>query len=1132
MSGSRSKTPIPGTPQYAAWKASQPGGGRGPNSAANVPPKSVTSHYDKNFARTVTSLTQKIRAAKKNQRPDLQQKYERQLQGMYQSAEAETARKQAAFDKAFEVERQHKIASSEKTAQSRAVQERVAYDQFVIAQESQNRQQQIIAQQQQREQVKQKIEAAGYDASKLKQATPRYNPKPTANEEQRAYARQQVAIPVDRAPVKITGKGSTDRNLTPLTPEGTPSVPGPGGTPDAGRVIKVKLSDGISTRDGTTQNVQRPRTPEYQGPQLIRGIDFFKSEQGAPIGKAFEEAGGYLFAPFTNIAVDIENLGRDENDQKPRTDTILDKAIEAGYVYIKPVAKDALSNLGLTEPANKRNKREAAAAFDAFTQWATENPKQAIITAQGEIIFGAATLGVGKVAQSVYNVAKATKGLNVVADFVKKIQMPRINVKLTPPDLPVIINKPTKKIFNLDDYDLRYHGTSKANAESILKEGPKQDIPFWMTKDQSRAEQFGDTVLRVYTKKGNAKPEIIKGLGKTYESSPQFADPLIKVVGYDVGGEGLVKTGVKVRALGSELFELESSNPKASKFVLYSTKTNQLIVIEKNKVISTPQKFRLRTNPEDILLEEEKKFNLVQNAPGIFETAGKPSAEFSKALKSQSLDEFGRIRSFNVKDVDKNPKEFGRFLFGEGSASSIPPAKPIVDIGLAETKSFGAIASSISKKAPTAAGKVSEPGGREFIQTKPGESFVKIIKPSKVEYDDIIPKGRAEVFKPFKETKTKITTEKPDTGAGTYSISKFVTEIFKSKRPTSTFVTDIQKNIRFQDPFSKVGAKIKGKKLRNFKDDIPTPSETLLPGKPGAQLTAKQTREAIKKDFIKDVSLQESKSDLSGVLPGFAYASKGVQQYSEVIVYPPNTDVPGLDNVKGLKESFLLTPTAKESFGFKEDLEINLQVIPEKIAPGRTKSNIGLKSFSDTLIDVDTAITPIGKTSIKTVPVQKTKEIIDLGFEDKLDIKLETPEKTITRTPTKLITPQKLFFPPPPEKPGITFFPPIPGQIPGLPGADRTGEIYTPKRRAGKKFFAWNVDVNAIGFLPGPEQRVGVSTKVFRDLDKVQANYDLIKMGKTPKQKQSKEDKKKKKKKKGKKFDEFKITMPDLNIKI
>ena len=267
------------------------------------------------------------------------------------------------------------------------------------------------------------------------------------------------------------------------------------------------------------------------------------------------------------------------------------------------------------------------------------------------------------------------------------------------------------------------------------------------------------------------------GLAKLKEKIPASpATGLSKAI----GGETLIPSRVSIKSLGGDIVRLESESIQQGKAIFYDVKLKKAFAVEgitEKNISEIPDAFKIRGSlADDVKLQtkQQKYYDITQIEKDLFATAGKSSPRLIKAFESESIARIGSVKTFSLEQIKKQPKEFGRYFFGREPE----PTKPLSYFGLAETRGYLT-------------------GGTKIKSSKLRNIF------------DI------DVFKPFKESKVKLTTRiKSSEGSWSdYIFGIRKTEKFTKKLPTSSYVTDVQKNIRFVDPFSKSGRSFFGTKI-------------------------------------------------------------------------------------------------------------------------------------------------------------------------------------------------------------------------------------------------------------------------------------------------------------------------------
>ena len=218
---------------------------------------------------------------------------------------------------------------------------------------------------------------------------------------------------------------------------------------------------------------------------------------------------------------------------------------------------------------------------------------------------------------------------------------------------------------------------TRSNQKNLLKIVPEPP------KTRRTSEVFGEFV--------DPTSRSIKGKTVGPESTQPAKIPLTLE---NTIGAGLQSNKVRVRKLRSDLFELESTNPSADKFVFARAAGGnqfEFITLQKNNPITSPRKAGVigKIGKQDQLFNDLTEITRSKKGERFFESLDQPSDKLLGALNTGGLQEFGRVRTFTSKQVQENPKEFGRFLFGESTALDTTPVKPVSDILF--TKSRGKV---------------------------------------------------------------------------------------------------------------------------------------------------------------------------------------------------------------------------------------------------------------------------------------------------------------------------------------------------------------------------------------------------------------------------------------------------------
>lgn len=277
-----------------------------------------------------------------------------------------------------------------------------------------------------------------------------------------------------------------------------------------------------------------------------------------------------------------------------------------------------------------------------------------------------------------------------------------------------------------------------------------------------------------------------------------------------------------------DLFKIESSNPLQDKSVFGQVTKGKVTIktIEPETGLTTPERVRIRTNPNDVFGIEINKFDLVKTGKGIYETS-KPvtgKSQILKATQSSAVQPVARAREFRIEDILENPKEFSRYLFQETTVGKTP-ARPISDVLLAETKSYQTVGTKLQLY----------PKRPDTIPTR-SKSNVKV----KSEEPDI--------FKPFTESNVSTPKSKFDR-FGIFGRNKF-----KKKQATDTFVSDLLQNIKEIDPFADMRRFTRqGKRASSYSQGKFSIDDDIDPSRPTSQTltySKKNIEAQVKEDSI------------------------------------------------------------------------------------------------------------------------------------------------------------------------------------------------------------------------------------------------------------------------------------------
>lgn len=347
--------------------------------------------------------------------------------------------------------------------------------------------------------------------------------------------------------------------------------------------------------------------------------------------------------------------------------------------------------------------------------------------------------------------------------------------------------------------------------------------------------------------------EKIQKIGPSFPNAGEFLTTVYKKTKYrfaDVLKEGDIKiTPVKGT---TNYFKVESQNPLQDKLVFAkANKDNIIIKTFEPESIIPPKGVRIRTNPKDDLGVELSKFNLEKQNIGIYQT--KPKSDLTniqKAMGSESVKPVARTREFSLEQITQNPKEFSRYLFQETTVGK-PPLKPLSDITLAETRSFGTVGSKINTYPKT-----------ELDIPLRGNQY-----------------DMPSIFKAFKETKVRV----GESFVKGRNIRFTKPKYFKKKSTLDTFVYDIQKNIRVVDPFS-TSEFFKSKPGKSFSKGQFKITDDEAFGKNQGQIFAKSPQEfktSIEKQIQKEIKSNKKSGFATPRSSGLVFATQ-----QETLAYP------------------------------------------------------------------------------------------------------------------------------------------------------------------------------------------------------------------------------------------------------
>ena len=447
--------------------------------------------------------------------------------------------------------------------------------------------------------------------------------------------------------------------------------------------------------------------------------------------------------------------------------------------------------------------------------------------------------------------------------------------------------------------------------------------------------------------------EKIQKFGPSFPNTGEFLKGIYQKTKFQ-NVDILKQGGIKITPLKgtTDYFKIESQNPLQDKLVFAQVKKGDVkIQTFEPESIMPPKGVRIRTNSKDELNVELSKFNLEKKEIGVYQTKQKSDiSNIQKAMGTDSIKPVARTRGYSLEQVLQDPKKFSRYLFQETTIGK-PPVKPLFDLSLAETRSFGTVGSKINTYPKT-----------EFDIPLRGQ-----------QYD--IPK----VFQAFKESKVRV----GESVVKGRNIRITKPNYFKKKSILDTFVYDVQKNIKMVDPFS-TSRLFKSKPAKSFsKGEFKITDEEPF-GKNLGQTFVKSPQEfknSIEKQIQKEI---KSKTQASVTFPKYTGFVYGTQQ--ETIAYPKTEKVdnefsfffkkqPSVRSIQRnpLNEFTILKETTKgrSDFGF---VPIQLPKIQDMIKQStKTQQPQALipKIISDQIPRQTTKTTPITttKTTTKTTPI-------------------------------------------------------------------------------------------------------------------------------------------------------------------
>ena len=854
--------------------------------------------------------------------------------------------------------------------------------------------------------------------------------------------------------------------------------------PARGQAADVSYLDlGVGNIVAIPKGVYGPPTKQQGAitPRLVKG----KEVQGPPDLRGpqktpYQVITGQFARPVKNLYMTGKTLVT--GVPQPTTPTQLERAIETGSAILQPAARDLLAPGGkvlgvpglVRQPTQEERAQVTKAGPNFLTQATTElktNPQEFIVPLAGEAaLWVAAPVGGGRLVGIVAKEALKNKVVaQAIVDF-RGIFAPKQIGQLTIKEkIPVV------KTIPKEDIVTTYHGTDLFAAKNILKVGLERDrIPskidttVFVSGSKKYAEGFAkypegatiknpaakgeQVVLKIESMKNpNTLSQFVKTtIGKEKEILIEKKD-IIKItvasgpkslkgkswtptgtsLSKDIAGKGLVRTPIDVQYVGGNVVRVEAQIEKQKVLALYNIKTKKFGVLSSREVGEVSPSYRLRGSLSDptqkisLQTSQQEKFGVTQIDKDLFATSGKVRKDLIKAISADSdvVTQIGTFKIYTLQQARQNPRLFGRYVFGGEAA----PVKPKADIGLLESIGFRTGGTSIGKEIPTKGivktgldiVEVEAKKPRQFIG--PGKPTAKIIPTAKFvsEKRDVF----GNVFKPFKER--TINLESKVYGPGNIVRSSF--EKFRKKLPTSSFVTDVQKNIRIQDPFSKVGKQGSGG-FSDIKVTKPSP-----PSKPETKVkqiltTTKEQRDIVQKEEL-DILFQKPRFTEAyglggGVSGSLLLASTSTERYPRDIYGNRMVESPN-EKIFSNLDSNKLNISPEKSLRSKLTPGTISDIIPKRTTGEKLKTNVIPLQTQKPSYSINPSLIP--KVSIITIPITGT---ITTPKTTPVQIPKTTPDlvpKIPTPVPEKIIPPIiPIFGLPPGPRGGRDFDSPSP----------------------------------------------------------------------------------------------------------
>lgn len=602
---------------------------------------------------------------------------------------------------------------------------------------------------------------------------------------------------------------------------------------------------------------------------------------------------------------------------------------------------------------------------------------------------------------------------------------------------------------------------------------------------------------KVIIEKQNISSESTIGdFGNVEIAKSKLQNPILK--------PELQKAKVRVSPVkGTDLFSIESTNPAADKYIFAQKagKNNYKIYsVEKASQISAPKNIGIR----GILgTEEETKFALKPTSNKRYISSSPPSPALEKALGTTSVQPIARIKTFSLSDLIKNPKESGRYLFGETTPLGRPPVNPAQDLLVADTRNFATVGSKVLGQTP------SKDVGIETSKTAIFGKKNRLLTPKgKYAQVQIKEKQPTRASNRIEKRVKQLLSSKPQTFSA-YEETNIPGIKGTSKRVSDTYASDLLR-VSPDNPFTDLTKyqKKSGSLSKLISKYNKQPSKETK-GSAGGFGRAKTLQ--LDKKGAEQLLKEETPKSKPGSVTGFenTFSSLGIYQHEEPARYPPGTKlnrpsftrsvISGGASVGLSRQQVANSNSELDPFGLitktpmsekeKEDNGINAIINPKK------RSDYP----KSTIIDISTTLSGFGsliKSPVRTRSKERTITSNIQGIIPRLDVGqgqgLKQKEKT--QQQEKIIY-DEIFNPPPETRKDFGWeVPKSRGFVPPYYGGGGGGSGRGLKGFAQKKFVVSDISrVIPRGVYYG-KQYVSSNPNVFKKFDKLEKKY-LKKVG-------------------------------------